>query len=78
MANGQVMRRNTDQRKSRPNEDKEMINLLNCVNLPVNPWFKYITDDDYDSRHIMQHHSDDDRRDEMDKRRKRKSGKKAR
>ena len=58
--------------------DEKMISLLNCENLPVNPWFKYITDDDSDSHQIMRYHSDEDGRDDREKKRKRKIGKKAR
>ena len=58
--------------------DEEMIKLLNCENPPVNPWFKYITDDDYDSRQIIQHHSDNDERYTGDRKRNRKIGKKRR
>ena len=57
--------------------DKDVQSLLNCEDLPLSRWYKYVEDDD-EGESTRQYCSDDERSDTVVQRRQRKSGKTAR
>ena len=58
--------------------DKELFSILNCENLPVSKWWKYIEDNDPDHNQLRQYHSDEEYGDNKDMQKRRKLGKRAR